>query len=258
MRWERDKSLLDSVEWSFRALEGSRHALTIDGSELGEGLPVRSIGLRELRERMLNSAPSGRLRELLWAEVAFRAQVGDQDWAVGAVWLMTPGLRKAIRRILLGGRAPYVDIEADVVEGFLTELMTVDVEAAGVPGRLWWAAYRCGLRTRPTYRPGGGVVPYEDWMAALVRPRPEGHPDEVLARAVRSGVLSADEADLIGRTRLGEEGLTEAARKAQTSYLSCRAGRARAEERLAAYLLVPGVASTPHDPWDGADTSAAA
>lgn len=248
MSWSRETSLLSRVDRLFCAMEQGTRPLMIDGSELDGDVPSRPMTLRELRARMLDTPPRSALREMLWAELAFRAQGDGEDWRIGAVWMMTPGMRTAIRRILLRGEAPYADIEADVVEGFLTELKTVDVDAGGVATRLWWAGYRRGLQTRSSYRMGAVALSYEDWMDRRISPSPQGHPDQVLDRAVHGGAITAGEAELIGRTRIEGEGLAEAARRLSSGYLTCRARRTEAEERLAAYLLVPGSASTTSGP----------
>lgn len=248
MRWPRERSLLSAVDVTFSCMEESAAPPTLEGAELGEGLPQGPISLRELRERSLGpQAPRG-LSEAVWSELAFRAQRDGDDWTVAALWMMIPGLRAAVRRVLLRGRAPYADIEADVVEGFLAELKTVDVDKGGVAARLWWAGYRRGLHALTFYRFGAGPLPHEDWMDIHVHPSPGGHPDQVLDRAVRRGVITAEEAELIGSTRIESEGLSVVARRLRQGYLECRMRRTEAEERLAAFLLIPGGASSPCDP----------
>jgi predicted DNA-binding protein (UPF0251 family) len=61
-----------------------------------------------------------------------------------------------------------------------------------------------------------------------------GHPDFVLAAAVAAGVLRAEEAELIGRTRLEEVGLEQAAAELGISRNALLLRRSRAERRLAA------------------------
>jgi hypothetical protein len=61
---------------------------------------------------------------------------------------------------------------------------------------------------------------------------PWGHPDFVLAAAVRRGVLTAAEANLIGRNRLEGVRLTHIAKELGTSHSSLCHRRARAEAKL--------------------------
>ena len=63
-----------------------------------------------------------------------------------------------------------------------------------------------------------------------------GHPDFVLARAVAEKVITADEAELIGSTRLEDHPLATAAAQRGLSYAAAAQARRRAEHRLAAYL----------------------
>ncbi|MEU5996229.1 hypothetical protein ABZ837_00180 [Streptomyces sp. NPDC047197] len=98
----------------------------------------------------------------------------------------------------------------------------------------------------------------EDRTDRHIRPSPVGHPDEVLDRAVRRGVITPREADLIGRTRLEKEGLAELARRTGSGYLTCRTRRTEADERLAAYLLISGPDQMPRGPEAAAGTGLAA
>lgn len=56
--------------------------------------------------------------------------------------------------------------------------------------------------------------------------------------AVHEGVLTGAEADLIGRTRIEGERLGAIAEQMGLRYHTCHQRRARAESRLAGYLLV--------------------
>ncbi|HEX9352943.1 MAG TPA: pilin [Streptosporangiaceae bacterium] len=61
---------------------------------------------------------------------------------------------------------------------------------------------------------------------------PYGHPDLILDHAVTGGLLSAAEAELIGRTRLEQTTLAEAAAELGASYEAVKRRRARAEHKL--------------------------
>ncbi|MEV2274545.1 hypothetical protein AB0I72_03070 [Nocardiopsis sp. NPDC049922] len=63
-------------------------------------------------------------------------------------------------------------------------------------------------------------------------PAPTGNPDLVLEDAVRQGVISKSDADLIGRTRLDRVPLTDVARERGTAYWQLAKRRSRAERRL--------------------------
>ncbi|MDV9176350.1 hypothetical protein R6V09_40280 [Streptomyces sp. W16] len=216
--------------------------------EVGREFPRNQVPLRELRARLLDRATPYGVREDVWAELVFRTQSEGGDWPLAAVWMMAPGLREAAARVVRGSTLPFPDAEAEVIEGFLNELRTIDVDVGGVASRLWWAGYRCGLRARSRYSGAVRAVPLMERWALHARNSVPGRPDFVLDRAVYAGAVTAEEAELIGRTRMEGEGLAAAARRLGLGYTACRARRAVAEERLARYLLVTGSAPGPDIP----------
>lgn len=72
-----------------------------------------------------------------------------------------------------------------------------------------------------------------------------GERDGLLSEAVHAGVISASEADLITRTRLEGERLGSVAQRLGLQYHACAQRRARAEGRLAGYVLINGDAAPP-------------
>lgn len=252
MPWAGDWAPLDSIEAAFRDLESQSMDFALDMSEIdidvGSEIPRHQVPLRALRARLLDRTTSYVVREDVWAELVFRTQSEGGDWPLAAVWMMAPGLRGAAARAVRGGGLPFPDAEAEVIEGFLRELMTIDVDAGGVASRLWWAGYRRGLSARSLYTGAVRAVPLMERWVLHARQSTPGHPDFVLDRAVHAGVVTVDEAELIGRTRMEGEGLAAAARRLGLGYTACRIRRAAAEERLARYLLVSGPASGPDTP----------
>jgi hypothetical protein len=246
----RGRTLLDAVAAAVDGPEAWVGPLAVDGAVIHHSLPAKHLPLTDLRALLLHREASYDVRNAVWAELAFMAQHHGGDWELGAVWMMTPGLRKAAWRVVGDGGVPYADMEAEVVEGFLRELRTIDVEVPSIAARLWWAGYRHGLRARESYRPTAWRTEIAD--PARLRPHsaPSGHPDLVLDRAVRAGAISGDEAELIGSTRLEEGGLASAAARMDLGYQACRSRRMAAEKRLARFLVVPGPqpASAPEKP----------
>jgi hypothetical protein len=76
----------------------------------------------------------------------------------------------------------------------------------------------------------------DDATTATLRPAVEGHPDLVLARAVRDRGLSNDEASLISRARLDGIGTRHLANEQGLSPYQYRRKLARAENRLMRFL----------------------
>jgi hypothetical protein len=114
---------------------------------------------------------------------------------------------------------------------------------------------------------GGGECDHREsaggWRGSFVSgppPAVAGHPDLVLARAVRDGILSLAEAALIGSTRLEALSIADAAAARGQSVTAATVARHRAEHRLRRYLT-PTPPTTPepditpttraHDRWRG-------
>jgi hypothetical protein len=213
--------------------------------------PVRLVeAQRLLLARRGRMDPDAKDRVL--AELVRRAQTGAPEWIVGASGVLLPGLAAKVNRLARGYAGDRDDLEAEVLAGFLTALHTIDPDSGRLAARLCWAGYRAGLALRHRdaddvrRRAAGaeGTAPHQPW----------GHPDFVLAAAVRAGVITADEADLIGATRLDGVRLEQAAAARGSSRTAVLKRRYRAERRLVAVLrngdlttpLVPGVLSSKH------------
>lgn len=90
-------------------------------------------------------------------------------------------------------------------------------------------------RTSRTRRTRRAVTPRSDTGTAEP-PRPFGHPDLVLIDAVADGVISAEDAELIGATRLGDLSLADAAVVWGCTYKAVGLRRWRAESALSPWL----------------------
>jgi hypothetical protein len=114
----------------------------------------------------------------------------------------------------------------------------VDASAGRVPARLYWAAYRAGDAYRHSVPARTDVVVPLTESAAP--PKPWGHPDFVLTRAVTDGVLSGYEAELIGTTRLEDVTLDQLSTAWGLPRSTLADDRARAEDRLVTHLAATG------------------
>ncbi|WP_329571720.1 hypothetical protein [Kitasatospora sp. NBC_01266] len=240
MRSNRERSVLDFVDAAVSGPNPSIGPLVIDVTSIPSFTPTAELPLTSLRPLLLQPRTSDMVREAVWAELAFLARSRGDAWQVGALWMMAPGLRGLTWRIVNARPAPYPDIESAAVEGFLCELRSADLDSGRIYRRLWWAAYRGGLAAREAHTGGTAPADMLDPSCRRRRSRSHGHPDQVLERAVRAGVLSRKEAELIGLTRLENGELAQAAHRLGMGYLACRAFRAAAEDRLACFLGVAG------------------
>jgi hypothetical protein len=230
-----EPSPLDAVGSAFTALVTGPRPLAVDGAAIGAGLPVRLLDLDEVRSLLLHPATSYETRDLVWAHVVTRAKAGDPAWLIGAVGLGLPGLRRMAAR--LAARMPRYqvpDLEAEMLTGYLTALKAMELETGRIASRLCWAAYRAADRYRASDPARSGVV--TPMAGSMPPPRPWGHPDFVLARAVTDGILSDYEAELIARTRLEHRTLNSLAAEWGLPVSTLADDRARAEDRLVEVL----------------------
>lgn len=234
---------LDVAEVTFRLLTTGPEPLSIDGAQIGLGLPARRIPLHELAAILMHPSCSFAASDTVWRLLIDRARTGGPAWVVGAVGVALPGLRAAARRLAC---AYTGDVQAEVLVGFLTTLRQVKPGRPRVVQRLCSAALvtaRAALRASEparadvTSNPPGSTPP----------PVPAGHPDFVLARAVAVGVITAAEADLIGATRLEDVPLADYGQRHGKSYAAIRQARCRAEARLVAAIRAGELSDTDAD-----------
>ena len=219
---------------AFALLTAEPRPLAVDGAEIGHGLPAGDIPLGELKARLLHPSCRYATRDAALDLLLERARSHGGAWTVGLAGVLLPGLRAAAAPLIRACPGKAADLEAEMLAGLVRAI------ARTVPGRprpaahLTWKARHAAerlLRTelaergRPDHRP-----------VSAEPPRPFGHPDLVLAAAVDAGVIGAEDAELIGATRLGEMSLSEAADRLGCSYTAARLRRKRAEIALVGWL----------------------
>jgi len=222
-----------ALERAFAVLSAEPHPLALDGASVA-GLPARAIPLGELKARLLHPSTPYGTRDAALGVLIARAKAEGGTWTVGLAGVLLPGMRRALEPLVDACPAKQADLEAQMLVGFLAAL------ARCAPGRARPAGFLCGRaydaakqlvraelaeRARPAHRP-----------ISAEPPKPWGHPDFVLARAVTQGVICADDAELIGATRLGEMTLAEAARAWDLAYKAAERRRQRAEVALVAWI----------------------
>jgi hypothetical protein len=231
---------LDTADAAFRLLAAGPRPLGLHASRLAPGLPDRLVPVTELRVLLLHPATSGAARNAVWAELVRRARAGGGDpaWTVALCGIALPGLRRAAGALAAGYRGDPADLQAEVLTGFLAELRTLDLdrlEAVPLASRLCWAARRAGEHL--AFADAAWAARRADLDDQGDPPdMPWGHPDLVLARAVRRGVLTAAQAELIGRNRLEGVPLSQIAAETGTSHSALCNRRKRAETAIAAAI----------------------
>jgi hypothetical protein len=230
----RDPSPYETLEAAFGLLTSGPDPLSLDGRLIGHGLPPRPIPLDELRGMLLHPSVGFAARDAAVAELARRARRDRGAAMVGLAGVLLPGLRRLTTPLARACPGKAADLEAAVLAGLVEAVAGFDEATRRPAASLVWAAVRAAHRLLATDRawhtrhiPRG--LPAEP-------PRPAGHPDFVLAEAVRVGVLSARDAEVIGETRVGGVRLKALAAAWGVPYGQLKRFRQQAEVRLVAWL----------------------
>lgn len=224
----------DVAATAFRLLTTGPEPLSIDGTTLGGGLPVRRIVLSELAAILMHPSCGYATSDQVWRLLIECARTDGPAWVIGAVGVALPGLRPAAYRL----RGFSGDVQAELLTAFVTALRGLPLGGPRVAQRLLSATFtaaRTALRADEPARVSG---PVPAPVAA------SGHPDFVLVRAVTAGVITAAEADLIGATRLEGVPIAGYAQRVSKTSKAVYKARERAEARLVAAVRA-GVLSDP-------------
>ena len=226
-------SPFDTLEKTFDLLVTGPNPLALDSTSL-DGLADRAIPLGELKAMLLHPSMAFAARDAVVDELVARSRAKGDAWTVGLTGVLLPGLRRAVWPLVQACPGKAADIEAETLVAFLAAVARCEPGRARLASRLCWLA-RIGadrlLRAEVAERARPGTDP-----VSSAPPRPWGHPDLVLERAVRAGVIGASDAELIGATRIGDVELAEVANALGTSYKACHQRRRRAESALVEWM----------------------
>jgi hypothetical protein len=228
---------LTTVRDCFALLVAGPAPLGLDGTPL-PGLPDRLVPLDELRDRLLARSCPQATRDAAWAAVIRRSRRHGGAWTVGAAGMALPALRAVSVRLGGHGDLDPTDVQAEVLTGFLSAIVTTRLDLPRIAVRLRWAAYRAGLAllTQALESPHPDPDLFHSRAGTQTR---SGGPDDVLAGAVAAGVLTAAEAGVIAATRLDDVPISAWAARHATAARTAYRLRDRAERRLVDYLTGP-------------------
>lgn len=228
-------SPFDTLEASFRVLGSGPGALCLDGRLVGYGLPGRPVALCELRTRLLHPSFPYDSRDGVLNALVARSQHRGGAWTVALAGMLLPGLRRSAGPMLRANPQRRHDLEAELLAGLVEAAADAPLSGDRVAASLVWAGVRRAhrlLSTEAAYAAHTTPTP-----SSAPPPPPWGHPDFVLDRAVQEEVVSHDQAEVIGATRLGGLSLHEFAAQTGTPYDTVRQRRLRGEHRLVAWIL---------------------
>lgn len=224
---------LNCLRRAFDALLDASVPLTVDGEAIGSGLPERDLPLAEIKSLLMARSTGASAKRALWSAVVDMAQSEGGEWGVAAVGLAYPGLAGAVLRVIKAIPGDEHDLQAEVLTEFLAALAAIDVDDPEITDIAGWLCFRALTKSKKARIAlgesgmAGGSTP-----GAIVPLFPAGHPDVVLARAVRTGALTEAEADLIGRRYLEDEHYTSLAKRYRMSLATLYRRQSAACNRL--------------------------
>ncbi len=227
------RSPLHVVENAFHHLAPTH--LLLNGDQVHPWLEPRPYPLTELRRILLTNGTPYEVRDEVWRHT-IRAARRSSDWMTGALGLCMPALRAAATRAGRGlTPADRHEVESAILTATIQQVRTINLSYWRLAWYLTRPAHRAGLSARkhemdaPT--PCGGARNESDPGLDT-----RGSCELVLIAAVRGGVITSAEADLIASTRLEENMLADVAQRLGISYKTAAKRRERAEKRLAEAL----------------------
>ncbi|MGW8439124.1 sigma-70 family RNA polymerase sigma factor [Nocardiopsis sp. NPDC055879] len=228
-------SLLREIESNFVAIAPTH--LTLHGTHVHPWLEERTYSLFELREVLLDRATPNQVRDAVWRHT-IRAARHSQDWMVGALGLAMPMLRSAVRHTGRGlDQDGEANLQAEVVTAAIRQIRTVNLDHAGQGYFLLCRVRRAALGERKRALTSALQVLVDEQKVDIeAEPGTARSCESVLQTAVRTGTLTAAEAELIARTRLEGVSLVALSTETGVAYKTLAKRRQRAETRLAAAL----------------------
>jgi hypothetical protein len=250
---------LDGLETAFTRLRW-----TIPADELAAGLPPQAMVPRQLRQYLARTTTSYELRDQAWVAVVTRAR-GDHPtgpaYRLVAVGLALAGLRRFRRRIQVHQTQELPDVHADLIEGFLIRLATIDTNRRNIAGRLIGSAIGHAARRHRDRHDQPPAAEIDQTSPAPLTRRLWPHPESVEVCLYQTAArlaatdptappIDPDTLTLIVLTRIDGHHMetalailnTQPGREHKLPLEAAYKRRQRAEQRLAALLA-------PHPRW---------
>ncbi|UXY22960.1 hypothetical protein N8I84_32860 [Streptomyces cynarae] len=196
-----------------------------------------------IRTHLAHPSTRPELREQTWREVIRRARSLGDPWGVVAVAMSVPVLRRMLARLARPAHLERAEVEQEALAGVAAALCTVDVDGARPDRELFRAADRAVHRLvyaarQHCLRETELAVEHPRDLGTMLLEEVGEPVDEftVLAQALQAGVVTADEARLIARTRLYGEQMKALAVERGVSWRQLYRHRSAAERHLKAYV----------------------
>jgi hypothetical protein len=126
---------------------------TIPAGTLAPDLPETAVTPAELRQFLLDEATSYSTRDAIWTGIVAKARGPDSSsYQLIALGLALPGLKGFRRHIRVTDSQDLLDVQGDLLCGFLTRLATIDTTKRNIAGRLIDGAIGHAARRYTTHR----------------------------------------------------------------------------------------------------------
>ncbi|MFI7640577.1 hypothetical protein [Nonomuraea sp. NPDC049400] len=232
---------LDVAERSFELLMCGPQPLSVDGGQLGHGLPARMIALDDLRAMLLHPSCSRTTRDHVWRHLIGQARTQRGEWMVATVVLAIPMLHRLTAALADRISVDREELEAEVLACYMEAVCRVNLAWSHPVLRLSRLTQFAVLRAYAPERPELLADPDRNDGEQQALTYPAGHPDLLLAQAVRQRVITAENAQMIGFTRLEGIPLSSYCRHRGWLYCTALKRRQRAENALYQVLLDGGL-----------------
>lgn len=225
---------LDRIAQAFSEICSRTDAPTMNGRVLGPNLPCR-VSVCELVDLLPLLEP--RSRDCVWRELLRLARECGDPWPTIAAGIALPGLRTAAARLVRDYDGDPEDLDAELVAAFYEAVAFADITGPMICAKLRSTAYNTVRRARYSTVTYATRTRQLDSPAEISAPAAtSGHPDFVLASAIRAGVIGREEAELVGASRLEGTALCSVARRLGIPVTTAWCRRKAAEARLATWI----------------------
>ncbi len=225
----------EALEQTFRLLVTKPQPLSLDLRGIGGGLPPGSMPLDQLKNRLLHPSVGFSARNEAVSRLVRLAQGGSSAYMVGLAGVLLPGLKRATAPLIEACPGLAADLQAEVLAGLIEAVAEERLTGDRVFSRLIWASSRAARRllfSELSHLTRKARSRDEQDPPA----REEGHPDLVLAVAVAASVITEDQAQLIGETRIGGVPLERISASGGVPYDTLQKRRRRAELALVSWI----------------------
>lgn len=224
---------LETVKSAFAQMRQTPGEMSLHLPPVPIGPADRVMDLEQIYQAIHGSETDPAFRSLVWGAVIRKARRRQSGWFLVAAGLAYPKLVHKARLLAANFAGDTIEGQADLVEAFLKAICDINVEDRSIrdlASTAAWRAYSAVRRERRRQLAAPVFVPLTVESAA---PAPEAqHPDILLARAVRLGIITTDEAEYIGRSYLEDTPIDEIVAWAGISRATFFRYRAAAEARL--------------------------